>query len=347
MSASSYTQLFIDEKHLFTRSFVSPVLLFSHESWIVPIMWSDIVMGIAVLLLVVVLYPLWGGVRYMVRQRRREGKFTTGHLRHKPAPQQWRDDQTTIAWLGHATLLINLRGKTILTDPVFGASVGIHLPFGMNLGPRRLIHCALRPDELPPLDLIVQSHAHMDHLDVRSWRKLRSGPAVVMATRNERYIRKFGFAPVTELRWGQSINAADVTVSALEVRHWGERYPWSRGLGYNGYLLERGGTTILFGGDTAYTDSLRQACAGRKIHIAILPIGGYRPFIRMHASPEQAWQMFCDLGADYLVPIHHQTFILSYEPPEEPLQRLLAAAGDRADRIVIREIGETFILRGA
>lgn len=299
---------------------------------------------IVVLLLVFVTYPFWGWIRYVVRQRRREGKFSTGEPRHKPAPHQWRGDQTTIAWLGHATLLINLRGRFILTDPVFSASVGIHLPFGMDLGPRRLVRCALQPDELPPLDLIVQSHAHMDHLDARSWRQLRPGPAVVMATRNERYIRRFGFTPVTELHWGQSVEAAGVMVSALEARHWGERFPWSRGHGYNAYLLEREGTTILFGGDTAYTDSFRRACSGRKIHVAVLPIGGYRPYIYMHASPEQAWQMFCDLGADYLVPIHHQTFILSYEPPEEPLKRLLAAAGDRADRIVIREIGETFIL---
>ncbi len=307
-------------------------------------MWFWIAIVIAVLLLVIILYPLRGWVGYVARQRRREGKFATGQPRHKPSPHQWREDQTTIAWLGHATLLINLRGKVILTDPVFSPSVGIHLPFGMNLGPRRLIHCALQPDELPPLDLIVQSHAHMDHLDVRSWRRLRPGPAVVMAARNERYIRRLGFTPVTELPWGQTIEAAGVTVSALEVKHWGERLPWSRGLGYNAYLLEHRGTTILFGGDTAYTDSFRRACSGRKIHVAVLPIGGYRPYIRMHASPEQAWQMFCELGADYLVPIHHQTFILSYEPPEEPLKRLLAAAGDRADRVVVREIGETFVV---
>lgn len=344
MSTCSYTQLFIDEKHLSIRSRVRLVLLFPQESWIVDIMWVWIGIGIGILLVVIISYPFWGWVSYVMRQRRREGRFVTVHPRHEPAPHQWRRDQTTIAWLGHATLLINLHGKTILTDPVFSSSVGIHLPFGMNLGPRRLIQCALEPDELPPLDLIVQSHAHMDHLDVRSWRQLRRGPAVVMATRNQRYIRRFGFAPVTELHWGQSIHAADVTVSAMEVRHWGERYPWSRGLGYNAYLLERHGMTILFGGDTAYTDLLRRACSGRKIHVAVLPIGGYRPYIRMHASPEQTWQMFCELGADYLVPIHHQTFILSHEPPEEPLKRLLAAAGDRADRIVIREVGETFVV---
>ncbi|HVM60916.1 MAG TPA: MBL fold metallo-hydrolase [Verrucomicrobiae bacterium] len=307
-------------------------------------MWSYLLMGVAVVLLAVILYPLWGGIRYVIRQRQREGNIIIGQPRHKPVPQQWRSDQTTIAWLGHATLLINLHGKFILTDPVFSSSVGLHLPFGMNLGPRRLVRPALQPDELPPLDLILQSHAHMDHLDVRSWRELQPGPAVVMATRNQRFIRHLGFAPVTELGWGDSVNAAGVTVTAVKIKHWGERYPWSRGLGYNAYLLEHNGTTILFGGDTADTDSLRQACASRKIRVAILPIGGYRPYIHMHASPEQTWKMFRELGADFLVPIHHQTFLLSYEPPDEPLRRLIASAGGQADRIVIHEIGETFVV---
>lgn len=78
--------------------------------------------------------------------------------------------------------------------------------------------------------------------------------------------------------------------------------------------------------------------------MAVLPIGGYQPYIRAHASPEQAWQMFCEIGAEYLIPIHHQTFILSYEAPDEPLERSLAAAGSQAHRIVIRGVGETFVL---
>src|SRR5437867_11299755 len=110
---------------------------------------------------------------------------------------------------------MNLHGKNVLTDPVFGASVGLHLPLGISFGPRRLVRCALQPEELPALDLIVQSHAHMDHLDTRSWRRLRPGhapsvasPAVVMAAHNARYIRRFGFEPVTELDWGESVEVA-------------------------------------------------------------------------------------------------------------------------------------------
>jgi L-ascorbate metabolism protein UlaG (beta-lactamase superfamily) len=312
--------------------------------------WYWLIVVVAVL---VVLYPFQGWITWLVHQRRRERRFAVVSAPRRPMPEEWRDDRVTIAWLGHATLLINFYGKHVLTDPVFGESVGLHLPFGISFGPRRLVRCALRPEELPALDLVVQSHAHMDHLDTRSWKRLRPvapgkalphSPAVVMAAHNARYIRRFGFEPVTELDWGESVEAAGIRVTAIEVKHWGERLPWSRNHGYNAYLLERHGATILFGGDTAYTETFRQACAGKKIDVAVLPIGGYQPYIRAHASPEQAWQMFREIGAEYLIPIHHQTFILSYEPPDEPLERLLAAAGKQAHRIVIRQVGETFEL---
>ena len=301
-----------------------------------PAVWIYVLIGIVVV--AAALYPLQGWISYFVQQRRRERRYALTSARLRPTPEQWRDDQITISWLGHATLLINFYGKHILTDPVFGESVGVHLPLGISFGPRRLVRCALTPEELPALDLIVQSHAHMDHLDTRSWRQLKPGPAVIMAEKNGRYVRRFGFAPVTELNWNESTEAAGIQVTALEVKHWGERVPWSRDHGYNAYLLERNGARILFGGDTAYTKTF----AGLKVDVAILPIGGYQPFIRSHASPEQAWQMFVESGAEFLIPIHHQTFILSYEPPDEPLERLLAAAGKEADRIVIRNVGETF-----
>jgi L-ascorbate metabolism protein UlaG (beta-lactamase superfamily) len=310
--------------------------------------WYWLIVVVAIL---VVLYPFQGWITWLVHQRRRERRFAVVAPPRRPTPGEWRNDRVSIGWLEHATLLMNLHGKNVLTDPVFGASVGLHLPLGISFGPRRLLRCALNPEELPRLDLIVQSHAHMDHLDTRSWRRLRPGharsvasPAVVMAAHNARYIRWFGFEPVRELDWGESVEVAGVKVTAVEVKHWGERLPWSRAHGYNAYLLEREGAAILFGGDTAYTESFRRACAGKKIDVAVLPIGGYQPYIRAHASPEQAWQMFCEIGVEYLIPIHHGTFILSYEPPDEPLQRLLAAAGKEAHRIVIREVGETFVL---
>lgn len=307
-------------------------------------MWKYILL-VPVVLLATFVLQYRGWIRYAIQQRRRERHFTSKTPTHHPEPLKWRDDQLTLSWLGHSTLLINFYGVRVITDPVFSENVGIRLLGMFQFGPRRLISCALTPAEFPPLDLIIQSHAHLDHLDVRSWRQLPRNAAVVMASNNSKYIRHLGFSPMTELHWGESVEAAGVRVTAVEAQHWGERFPWSRWHGYNAYLLERNGRTILFGGDTAYTENFRKVCDGRKIDVAILPIGGYQPWIHSHASPEQTWKMFNDIGAKYLVPIHHQTFILSYEHPEEPLQRLLKAAGGDADRVVLREVGETSILR--
>jgi L-ascorbate metabolism protein UlaG (beta-lactamase superfamily) len=112
--------------------------------------------------------------------------------------------------------------------------------------------------------------------------------------------------------------------------------------GYGGYLMRRAGRTVLFAGDTAYTDAFERLGQRVGVDLAILPIGAYDPWIANHASPEQAWKMFQALGARYLLPVHHSTFRLSREPIEEPLQRLLAAAGAERWRVVAPEVGATW-----
>jgi L-ascorbate metabolism protein UlaG (beta-lactamase superfamily) len=114
--------------------------------------------------------------------------------------------------------------------------------------------------------------------------------------------------------------------------------------GWGGYLLHKRGLTVLFGGDTAYTDALDHLGRRARIDLAILPIGAYDPWISNHASPEEAWRMFQRLGATYFLPIHHSTFRLSREPLDEPMRRLLAIAGPEQWRVVISEVGETWTL---
>lgn len=295
---------------------------------------------IVLLVTLIALYPFQGWIAYAVQQRRHERRFTVTHPKQRPTPLQWPDDRITLSWLGHATMLINFYGKWILTDPVFGESIGLHLLGFLSFGPRRLVHCALRADELPPLDLVLLSHAHMDHLDLKSLRQLKPGPAIVTALHTSHYLR----LPAHELHWNESVELNGVRVTAIEVAHWGARLPFGREYGYNAYLLERNGRAILFGGDTAYTDSFQHTCAGLAVDVAILPIGGYKPYIHSHASPEQAWRMFNDMQARYLAAMHHSTFVLSHEHPDEPLEKLLAAAGPQAERVILREIGETFSL---
>ncbi len=299
--------------------------------------WYYIVLGL-LLVTAIALYPFQGWITYIFNQRRHESRFSIVHPKHHPQPSRWPDDRITLSWLGHATVLINFYGKWILTDPVFGNSIGLHLFGFLSFGPRRIVHCPLKPDALPPLDLVLISHAHMDHLDTKSLRQLKTGPAVITAPQTSDYLPM----PARELDWKQSVETNGVRITAIEINHWGARLPYGRQLGYNAYLLERNGQAILFVADTAYTDSLRRACAGRAIDVAILPIGGYKPYIHSHASPEQTWKMFSDMKGRYLAAIHHSTFVLSHEHPDEPLDKLLAAAGPKADRIILRQIGETF-----
>ncbi len=260
---------------------------------------------------------------------------------HRPEPRSWADDRLTAAWLGHATVLINFCGSWIVTDPALEPRVGIGRGHA-KLGPRRLVKPALRARELPPLDLLLLSHAHMDHTDLGTLRSLERDVPVAVQQGNRDLVRRF--RKVEELAWGETTAVDSVTVESVEVRHWGARMVADRHRGYGGYLITKGDHTVLFAGDTAYTDAFDRLGERVKVDLAILPIGAYDPWIANHASPEQAWRMFKGLGADYLLPVHHSTFRLSREPVEEPIQRLLAAAGSERWRVVAMEVGGSWTL---
>jgi L-ascorbate metabolism protein UlaG (beta-lactamase superfamily) len=153
---------------------------------------------------------------------------------------------------------------------------------------------------------------------------------------------------VTELRWDEGVSietsAGKVNVIAFRLKHWGARVQRDTHRGYNGYLIERGGRRIIFGGDTAMTDTFAELRRYGRVDLAIMSIGCYNPWIRTHCNPEQAVQMANDAGAQFIVPVHHQTFRLSFEPFREPIERFEAALHKTPERIALREIGQTFVL---
>jgi L-ascorbate metabolism protein UlaG (beta-lactamase superfamily) len=259
----------------------------------------------------------------------------------RPNPQSWSDETLTAAWLGHATVLLNFYGSWILTDPALERRIGIGRGLA-KMGPRRLVQPALRVRELPPIDLIVLSHAHMDHTDMGTLRLLPTGIPVVVQSGNTDLVRRFD--QVHELAWGQGIVLNGVHIEATEASHWGARMVTDRHRGYGGYLLQKNGASVLFAGDTAYTDALTHLKDRGTIDLAILPIGAYDPWIANHASPEQAWLMFRRLAAEHVLPVHHSTFRLSREPVDEPIRRFLAVAGEERWRVVAAEIGATWSL---
>jgi len=274
-----------------------------------------------------------------------EAKDTTRFVSgERPEPARWESAGITITWIGHATFLINLEGTTILTDPTFGNRVGVELVGLTTVGPKRLVPPALSIRELPRVDLLLLSHAHHDHYDVPTLRRLPKDVPVVLARDTTEFMEDVGFERVQELDWRETAEVKGVRIEAVPVRHWGRRYPWDRDRGYNGLLLTKNGRSVLFGGDTAHTDRLPAAVQGRSIDIALLPIGAYNPYIQNHADPEQAWDLANRMGARYLAPMHWRTFRLSRERPFEPYERLASAANGSRHRIALHQIGETWRL---
>jgi L-ascorbate metabolism protein UlaG (beta-lactamase superfamily) len=265
----------------------------------------------------------------------------------RPNPAAWSDNRITAAWLGHATVLINFFGIKILTDPVLFPRIGMRLP-GLTLGPKRLTAPALTIHDLPKIDIVLLSHAHFDHFDMQTLHRLARSTTAITAHRTSDLLRWTRFRDVSELRWNESKSvttlAGKIDIVAFRVKHWGARMRRDTFRGYNGYVLEKNNRRILFGGDTAMSDSFAELRASGPIDLAILPIGAYNPWVHSHCTPEQAVKMADEAGAHFIMPVHHQTFRLSSEGFREPIERFQIALHETPDRIALREIGETFML---
>jgi L-ascorbate metabolism protein UlaG (beta-lactamase superfamily) len=252
----------------------------------------------------------------------------------------WPKQGLHAAWIGHSTVAISMDGFLIVTDPVFSTRIGLSLG-PLTVGLKRLVAPAAALAEIPKPDLILLSHAHMDHFDIPSLRKLENrGTAVITAANTSDLLRVKRYGSVRELRWNETARVGPAQIRAIEVNHWGARMRSDTYRSYNGYVIEVGRYRVLFGGDTAYTESFRAVRTSKAVDLAIMPIGAYDPWIRAHCNPEQALAMANHAGAEMVLPVHHRTFELSREPRSEPLERLLNAAGSSPDRICVRDFGQ-------
>ena len=260
-----------------------------------------------------------------------------------PTPAAWNSNGITASWLGHSTVLINFYGVNILTDPVLMSHIGADVRVG-TIGPKRLVAPALTPGQLPKIDLVLLSHAHMDHLNSATLRHFPGTTRAVTAHATADLLRDTRLRSPVELKWGDKVQVntshGEVEVEAFEVRHWGARWRHDSYRGYNGYIVAREGKKIIFGGDTAWSDSFRALRSKGPFELAIMPIGAYSPWIQSHCTPEQAVQMANDTGAKYFLPIHFKTFTLGREGVVEPLERLQAAI--EPERLGWKDIGQTF-----
>lgn len=277
-------------------------------------------------------------------------------LNYKPEPHLWEDNTVTLSWIGHATVLINIHGKWILTDPVLFDNVGLYF-LGNTIGPKRMTPPALEIDELPKPDIILLSHAHMDHMDYPTLKhfanKYPDQIDVVTAYLTKDVIEELPWKSISVMDWNDELKLQGIQFRALEVKHFGWRFPWEKdrsrgymkdGRSFNAYVIDYGGSKVLFGGDTAMTDKYN-AVKNENIDIAIMPIGAYNPWRRNHCNPEEALQMASEINAKYFIPIHTNTFKQGAEPFNEPIDWMKRIAGNFPIEIGLEEIGQTFTLK--
>lgn len=263
----------------------------------------------------------------------------------KPTPNAWSPEEITATWIGHATVLLNVYGTTILTDPMLTKRLGLNPSGHWTIGLRRMSELPLRPQELPKIDIILLSHAHRDHWDLPSLTYFNAGSRAVIPSGCRDLLPACLAKESVELDWGDQATIGEVTLTAVQVRHWGARNGHDSVFrGYNGYVIECRGRRLFFAGDTAFMPDLDARLKGAAMDLCLMPIGAYDPWPRNHAAPEEAWEMFQQARGSWFLPIHWRTFQLSREPLFEPLARLLQAAGSDADKVICREPGATFVL---
>lgn len=271
-----------------------------------------------------------------------------------PDPSSWKENEVNISWIGHSTILMNFFGTKILTDPVLFERIGLYF-LGMTFGPARYSAPALEFDQIPKPDLILLSHAHMDHMDFHTLSefadKYPGKIDVITAFNTSDVISELKWKSLREIDWNQSLDYNGIKIRAIEVQHFGWRYPWERdrskgymqnGRSFNAYLLQKNETQILFGGDTAYSEKFKEAGI-KDVDIAIMPIGAYYPWRRNHCTPEEALVMAYEhMNAKVFIPIHCGTFKQGMEPIEEPLMWLNESLPKYAMKLGLKGIGETF-----
>ncbi len=267
-----------------------------------------------------------------------------------PDPASWDSDTITAAWVGHSTVLLNFFGTIILTDPVFSDRVGLNIGGLFTLGPKRLVAPALPLESLPPIDLVLISHGHMDHCDIATLEKMSRTTPIIMPRNTTTIIDGVNFERLDELDWAEWTTVKEVRVEALPVEHKGWRYPWSQrspdgsggGPGSNAYLLSRNDVNIVVAGDTAYQEHFKDlGRRGLSIELAVLPIGGYIPHHDNHCTPEEALLMADHMNAKHILPIHWGTFP-GEEGLNEPIERLRRSMASEPERIAVDRIGQTW-----
>ena len=257
---------------------------------------------------------------------------------------------SAITWIGHSTYLLRLENRHFLLDPFF-SDIASPLP----IGPERFVPPGITLEKLPPIDGVIISHNHYDHLDTKAIEAFNNKDriTVFVPLGLKPFFSKRGYKNVRELDWQQSTDLDGIRLTALPAVHFsgrgirdGNETLWCS------WAIRSASLNIFFSGDTGYSPTVFKAIGKqfRTFDMAIVPIGAYDPANVMqpvHTNPEEAIQVANDVRADLIIPSHWGTIALTDEPPFEPVERYRAFAienGIRDERASIMKIGETRIL---
>ena len=249
-----------------------------------------------------------------------------------------------LTFIGHSSFFLQIGGQSVVIDPNFARWLFLL---------KRLRQPGLHMRDLPPVDLILVTHAHFDHLHRQSLRTIArqtrrqrgTTPTLVIPHHVFDLVSDLGFQNIVELEWWNTYRHHGLDITHVPSRHWGARIIKDSHRGYGGFVLRSAKHSVYHAGDTAYFSGFGEIGKRLEPELALLPIGAYNPpqFRNVHASPADAMRAFLDLKARWMVPMHYGTFRLSHEPIDEPLQLLRreAEAAGVKDRVIVLEEGVT------
>ena len=254
-----------------------------------------------------------------------------------------------VFWIGHSSLLVEFgSGPRVLIDPLFSDTCS-PIP---GIGPRRFHQPGIPFDQIPTVDAVLISHNHYDHLDTPTIRTIikASGGQMhfVIPLGLGGWFSRVGAKNIEELDWWDTKQLRGARITATPAQHWSKRGfgDTNRSL-WCGFRIDCGARSFYYAGDSGYFNGFAQIASRLgSVEIAALPIGAYEPrwFMKVaHQSPEEAVQAYRDLHAKTFLAVHHNTFRLTDEPPDEPARRLRVAwerAGYAPNRLWIPQPGE-------
>lgn len=260
---------------------------------------------------------------------RRTGK------QYRPLFPKLNPGQVAITWIGHASFLLQFTDLNVLIDPNFANWLFLL---------KRVKHCGLKVEHLPPIDLLLLTHAHFDHFHRPSLRRIPKPKIAVMPWGMSDLAANLGFGRTVELEWWDSFSHRDWKVTLTPSKHWGARVLRDHHRGYGGFLLEHQGRKIYHAGDSAYFDGFKDIGKNLAPEIALLPIGAYHPesFRHVHMGPDEAIHTFKDLKAKWLVPMHYGAFRLAFEDIDEPPRWLRSLAAEQGITNKVKVLEEGF-----